>query len=487
MFEQKARMRYPVVMIQLAIFVFSATILMGPELFGANSTDDIYWSDCFVGNGLSARALAIKVDGDDVYVGGQFTQAGAITVNRIARWDGAAWQAMDSGFSVGKVCAIEKHGGYVYAGGDFTHAGDTKVDNFSRWDGVSWSKIGQGVGGVVYSMIVYNGDLLIGGNFLSVDGDPSIQKLARWDGSSWHAVAEVTGSFIFSMATDGTNLYIGGKFSAVDSVDCLNIAMWDGSEWLPLGGGLYGGNMGSSAKVNDIAINGTDVYAAGEFAKEGGTSNYLWHVGKWNGATWSSLGSGLDYVGGTIWDYPWAEAVACIDSNIYVGGFFDRADTAHVSWLAMWDGTEWYPLGSGVNYLVAVLSEKSGDLYVGGAFGQADGKESAFIALWTEQHITGTKTTPSPRFLLAQNRPNPFNPTTIIRFDLPYAVHVKLCVYSVKGELVATIVDQHMTEGRKEVGWDAKDSRGRAVTSGVYFYRLVAGDFVQTRKMVLLK
>lgn len=95
---------------------------------------------------------------------------------------------------------------------------------------------------------------------------------------------------------------------------------------------------------------------------------------------------------------------------------------------------------------------------------------------------------PVPKsYLLRQNYPNPFNPTTTIRFDLPRAVLVKLSVYNVKGELVSTIVDQHMTEGRKEVTWTAKDNRGRAVSSGIYFYRLVAGEFVQTKKMVLLR
>jgi hypothetical protein len=102
--------------------------------------------------------------------------------------------------------------------------------------------------------------------------------------------------------------------------------------------------------------------------------------------------------------------------------------------------------------------------------------------------VTGGETPQMPRaFALHQNVPNPFNPVTTIRFDLPRPSHVRLNVYNVKGELVATLVDGYMTEGRKGVGWEARDDEGRSVASGVYFYRLTAGDFVQTRKMVLLR
>ena len=89
--------------------------------------------------------------------------------------------------------------------------------------------------------------------------------------------------------------------------------------------------------------------------------------------------------------------------------------------------------------------------------------------------------------MLYQCYPNPFNPSTTITFDLPEPTHVIVCVYNVKGELIATLANRHMTEGRKEYSWNAKDKRGRAVSSGIYFYRLVAGDFVQTKKMALLR
>jgi len=102
--------------------------------------------------------------------------------------------------------------------------------------------------------------------------------------------------------------------------------------------------------------------------------------------------------------------------------------------------------------------------------------------------ITGDESPAAPKaFALFQNVPNPFNPSTTIRFDLPRPACVKLSIYNVRGEAVATIFDGQMTEGRKEIAWSGRDDGGAIVASGIYFYRLVAGDFTQTRKMVLLK
>jgi len=87
---------------------------------------------------------------------------------------------------------------------------------------------------------------------------------------------------------------------------------------------------------------------------------------------------------------------------------------------------------------------------------------------------------------LYQNAPNPFGPKTTIKFDLPRAGHVKLCVYDVKGELVSTIVDGYMAQGRQEVSWTARDESGAEAASGIYFYRLVTEGSVETKKMMLL-
>jgi hypothetical protein len=91
------------------------------------------------------------------------------------------------------------------------------------------------------------------------------------------------------------------------------------------------------------------------------------------------------------------------------------------------------------------------------------------------------------RFALHQNAPNPFNPTTVIPYDLPSPAHVTLKLYSVDGRLVRTLQDGSQNAGFYRPQWDGTDNRGEHVSSGVYFCRLTAGAFVATNKMVLLK
>ncbi len=91
------------------------------------------------------------------------------------------------------------------------------------------------------------------------------------------------------------------------------------------------------------------------------------------------------------------------------------------------------------------------------------------------------------RFALSQNYPNPFNPTTSIRFEIPHATHVTLDVYNTLGQRVATLVNQQMAAGTYEVNWDGRNSEGQLLSSGVYIYRMKAGNFQQIRRMLLMK
>jgi len=85
------------------------------------------------------------------------------------------------------------------------------------------------------------------------------------------------------------------------------------------------------------------------------------------------------------------------------------------------------------------------------------------------------------------NYPNPFNPTTTIRFSVPEAQHIQLAVFDVRGQRVATLVDRQVPAGRQAVIWTGRDDQGRHVASGTYFYRMVAGGEIRTNKMLLSK
>jgi len=83
---------------------------------------------------------------------------------------------------------------------------------------------------------------------------------------------------------------------------------------------------------------------------------------------------------------------------------------------------------------------------------------------------------------LYSNYPNPFNATTQFTYSLAEAGNVKLTIHNLRGQLVETVVDGHQEAGEHQIIWDASD-----YSSGVYFYKLQAGDFVSTKKMNLLK
>lgn len=117
--------------------------------------------------------------------------------------------------------------------------------------------------------------------------------------------------------------------------------------------------------------------------------------------------------------------------------------------------------------------------------------------------MSATKDNSVPQeFCLVQNYPNPFNPSTIIQYTVSSrqkkaadggqrtvdgSIPTTLKIYNIRGQLVRTLVDEPKTSGTYEVIWDGKDDQGQEVASGVYFYKLKAGDYTETKKMILMK
>ncbi len=119
--------------------------------------------------------------------------------------------------------------------------------------------------------------------------------------------------------------------------------------------------------------------------------------------------------------------------------------------------------------------------FFGGSFsGTSTVRSDSIFTLDVEEKIASVRIPKD--YALAQNYPNPFNPTTIILYDLPSASSVRLEVFDLLGRKVATLVNS-----RQPAGTHTYTLRANALSSGIYFYRLQAGDYVKTRKMMLVK
>lgn len=144
---------------------------------------------------------------------------------------------------------------------------------------------------------------------------------------------------------------------------------------------------------------------------------------------------------------------------------------------------EW---GASGNYLYTAPATDDYGLVV---FADKRGAGGTYSIRVSNVAATGIETEVVPeRFALYQNAPNPFNPTTTIRYDVPVGGgQVRLEIFDVNGRLVRALVDRRDAPGEKSITWDGIDERGVPVASGVYFYRLVTGSFSETRKMVMMK
>ncbi|MCH9008002.1 T9SS type A sorting domain-containing protein [candidate division KSB1 bacterium] len=120
---------------------------------------------------------------------------------------------------------------------------------------------------------------------------------------------------------------------------------------------------------------------------------------------------------------------------------------------------------------------------------------SVFFVDTTSSEVSPTVTTsieilfPAPTtFSLAQNFPNPFNPGTMIQYDLPEEARVTLKIYNMLGQEVKTLVDAVQPAQRHSARWDGTDNSGlRVVAAGIYFYQIQAGSFSKTNKMILMR
>jgi hypothetical protein len=260
-------------------------------------------------------------------------------------------------------------------------AGGATATNIARWNGSSFSALGTGLDQQVNALAISGGDLYAGGAFVTAGGTAA-SKVARWNGSAWSALGSGVagaGYFAVNALAVGTNgdLFAGGRFTTAGGTAAINIAKWNGSAWSAVGSGLGGNVFGDD--VWSLLCSGSDLYAGGSFDGPPGAPNTLKYIAKWNGSTWSGLGSGMARASGEdVRIY----ALAFTGGNLYAGGAFTNAGGNAANRIAKWDGSAWSPLGAGLSAPVYALVVSGGDLYAGGSFTTAGGASANYVSKW---------------------------------------------------------------------------------------------------------
>ncbi len=463
-------------------------------------------------------------------------------------WTYFSGQSYENRLPAGAVTAAS-YGGveYLYAAGNLMSIDGVNVQRIARYDGVSWEPVQGGVNGEARQMVTMRsmsgGDdtIVLNGDFDRIIGDSEIEVsgMAVYDGDSWSKIEpELDGAalrlrrMLVYETRQGHVLFAAGQ-PDMDPRGILNsIGAWDGENWFQLDNGIGGGPaevwsmdifqesggpvlyvMGFFNRAGDIGVDGfarIPLYDVGQRIQpqvinlsdgesqliplpEAGLSLFgdVTNAG-WLSATLltnnpvpENLPDHLLGVVNMMWEF---ETESVEISNMLLA--FDVPDAESMFGKLL---GEIAPEGiSGIeDALVWLMEYEDGWTDLGGVIGNnqlvsvtpTSTLTRATIGILKEPQVTQITDSELPlEFLLGQNYPNPFNPTTTIEFQLPRAVITRLDVYDVLGRRVGTLVNDNLSAGTHRINFDAS-----MFASGLYFYRIQAGDRVAVRKMMLVK
>jgi hypothetical protein len=417
------------------------------------------WSTNFgappTGQGLNGGGNTLLVYQDQLVVGGVFTQAGSVSANRVAAWDGLQWHALGTGIQGGDIAVwkLVEHGGHLIAACQVNGG----TGSLMRWDSSTWTAMSPpGTSQPFWTAWVHDGLLYVN------PWEGTTSKLAWWDGSTWSSVAMYQNSVVLGMATYQNQLFMtGGTFSGY-------LVSWDGNAFG--GPGYVFDNDAYALHVNDQLL-----YVGGAWVSGGevppGTQSA---IASWDGDNWIPFPVDIYNHLNTV------EGMGSYQGRLVLCGFGGATS---------YNGPTEVSLDDGDMYAARDAEVFHGDLYVTGAFVSVGNPSlsSHNIGEWSEP-LTGVGDTPNAAGRLSVNSaPNPFNPAVTISIQVPSKQVVDVTICDVAGRVVRHVSSGVRGAGLYQVAWDGADNSGGRMPSGVYFAKVVAGNDIETRKLVLLR
>jgi hypothetical protein len=348
--------------------------------------------------------------------------------------------------------------------------------------------------------------------------------LSTNNGTSWTPVNAGTGTppAVYALAVSGTNLFAGTSYNGV------LLSTNNGTSWTAVNSGLpihdLGGGNWEITAVHSLAVSpngagGTNIFAGTGTGKDG------IFLSTNNGTSWTAVNTGL-MTDAAVTEWVFSSFAFSPNgaggTNIFAGtngsGVYLSTDNGSTNWTQVNSGLTGFNtlvnalavsgknLFAGVSGIIGThsggvfLSTNNGTSWTGVSSGLATddvwslgvsgnnlfaGTDNGIYVRPLNEMITSVRqvTNETPRqFMLAQNYPNPFNPSTTMQFSLPKATYVTLNIYNSLGQEVALLVSENLNAGTYTKEWNAS-----GFASGIYYYRLQAGTFTETKKLILLR
>ena len=264
----------------------SFTEIGGITTSGIAIWDGTNWSS--LGAGIVGTIFAIEIDSNgNIYVAGIFETIAGTGARNIAYWNGNQWSALtDSSTALAgtnnEIRSLEiDDAGILYAGGNFDEAGGITANRIATWNGTNWGTLGDGTSGFVQAITSNDSDIYIGGNF-ALAGGMTVNRIARWNknASSWSTLGNGVNNNVNALLHDGTYLFAGGVFDIASDTNgdyiVDNIARWNETDgWQALGTNTQ---VGVDVQVNAMQFASDEdsfykIYAGGNFSTAGVTNS----------------------------------------------------------------------------------------------------------------------------------------------------------------------------------------------------------------------
>ncbi len=323
------------------------------------------------GGSLDARVTAIYSQGGILWVGGDFTTAGPLSVSYVVRHDGYQWLPTPPLPSTPRSFCI--YAGDIYALGSFTVGGIRY--GAMHFNGTTWlpfavlNSIGE-----AYAGIEYNGELYIGGAFTSVENVPAV-SLAHWDGISWCGFSGITSCSwqtpprVKDIHVVNNELYVCGSFDMIAGINANCVGVWNGAIWRPLDICWYF-YASCFATVNSTTFVGGNFPYVGPYTSPG--------IARENNGTLQGVGGGVQMA---------VFAAEQYHNRLYVGGAGLINTGANIGNCGYWNGSNWITDNVGIHagLIDALYREPLQDvLYAGGDFRQSWNDTADYIAYKAE-------------------------------------------------------------------------------------------------------